>query len=688
MFTMSSVRKFDNLKLAYRRLLTNPESTYKNYFRDVYTSYAMASNDNLQIINHKLKAGYIPNESIRVFMPKSNGLNRMYTLLSIEDQIIYQAFANIIAEATTNSKVLSRYKKSVFGNLYAGHDSPFFYQLWQDSYKAYTKAVIKSYQSGNDYIASFDLTACYDSINHSLLKQLLMKYNISENCVDEFIRLMGIWEAADGLLLGTGIPQGPQASGVIAEVVLSEYDSYVEDLQKKYNFKYFRYVDDIKVLAKSKEIVEWILFLLDKKSKELGLFPQAAKIAVHKILDINDEVKRISKPLFDDDFGEKEQKEYARKSIAALLRKEPVDLTNIKRYFHFVEHSSKMNKVAINVVNKYPNMIHSFAYYIQRYPRKIPSSITNYIYACCHDKTKQFSAGILLESIVGKLSKSECDRFGLLAKNLIKEDKQNSFIVDCRFKSQLIVFWFLYGRLTSNSFFRMINKENNWWIKKQLVSQLHEYNAESIEAKLTLKYINDSIGDISLMSAINIISNPTQYTLPAIKDIAPLAQNSLKAAQIICRSRYTYSQINKYVSEIVCQAVNFPWKKKLAKEHDQLELSFFRALCYWKTDLTAFVNLWDTIDDRLTSVIVSDHPELGGYTLGKIGGIVGSRGFIQNVPNYYKMIIEIHKLRLKSHLSHSKIKNTNEYTGPILYSEKKKIQKLIKAGISELISFW
>ena len=81
MFTMSSVRKFDNLNLAYRRLLTNPESTYKNYFRNVYTSYAMASNENLKIINHKLKAGYIPNESIRVCMPKSNGLNRMYTLL-------------------------------------------------------------------------------------------------------------------------------------------------------------------------------------------------------------------------------------------------------------------------------------------------------------------------------------------------------------------------------------------------------------------------------------------------------------------------------------------------------------------------------------------------------------------------------------------------------------------------------
>ena len=236
---MSSIRKNENLKLAYKRILTNPESTYKSYFRDVYTAFGMSADDNIKIIAHKLKAGYIPNKSIRTFMPKSNGLNRMYTLLSIEDQIVYQAFANIIAEAITDSKVLKRYKKCVFGNLFNGKSNMFFYQQWQDSYKAYTRAVINAYQDGNEYIASFDLTACYDSINHSLLKSILTKHHISNNCADEFIRLLGRWESADGISIGTGIPQGPQASGIIAEAVLSEYDQYIEKLKKQYKFEYF-----------------------------------------------------------------------------------------------------------------------------------------------------------------------------------------------------------------------------------------------------------------------------------------------------------------------------------------------------------------------------------------------------------------------------------------------------------------
>ena len=172
---MRDISKQDNLLLAYNRLLTNPESTYKNFFRDTYSAYGMAISKNIALLHKKVKSGYLPVDTVRVFMPKANGLSRMYTLMSIEDQIVYQAYANVLAEAlVTNPKVKRRYKKSVFGNLYSNADSLFFYQKWQDSYKAYTKAIIKAYENGNKYIASFDLTACYDSINaNQELKRVL-----------------------------------------------------------------------------------------------------------------------------------------------------------------------------------------------------------------------------------------------------------------------------------------------------------------------------------------------------------------------------------------------------------------------------------------------------------------------------------------------------------------------------------
>ena len=75
-----------------------------------------------------MKSGYLPTNTIRVFMPKANGLSRMYTLMSIEDQIVYQAYANVLAEGLVAiPQVRKRYKKSVFGNLYSNSVSQFFY---------------------------------------------------------------------------------------------------------------------------------------------------------------------------------------------------------------------------------------------------------------------------------------------------------------------------------------------------------------------------------------------------------------------------------------------------------------------------------------------------------------------------------------------------------------------------------
>ena len=88
MYTKANIAKRSNLALAYTRLLTNPESTYKNFFRDTYSIYGMASEMNIEMLRKKLKAGYLPTQSVRAFMPKANNLTRMYTLLSIEDILL------------------------------------------------------------------------------------------------------------------------------------------------------------------------------------------------------------------------------------------------------------------------------------------------------------------------------------------------------------------------------------------------------------------------------------------------------------------------------------------------------------------------------------------------------------------------------------------------------------------------
>lgn len=691
MYTNANICKQDNLKLAYQRLITNPESTYKNYFRDTYSAYGLALDDNINLLFKKLKAGYLPTPSIHAFLPKSNGLCRLYTLLSIEDQIVYQAYANIIAVAlSADSHVNKRYGKSVFGNLFTNATDRFFYQPWQSSYKAYTSAVIRSYNLGKEFIASFDLTACYDSINHRLLESLLVKkYHFSERCAQEFTHLLQQWESVSSVSLATGIPQGPQASGIIAEIVLTQYDEYIEQLKSKYKFDYFRYVDDIRILASDEQTVRWILFLLDKKSKELGLFPQSSKVAVHKITNIDDEVKRISKPLFDDEFDVSTKSKIAAQEIQKMLRKDAPDLTTIKRYFHSVKHDSYSNKLAIAMVTRFPNTVHSFAYYVLRYPRKIPTSLSNYIYSCCNDKTQQFAAGILLEAVVDNLTEKDTKRFVALAKTFLKEHRQAPFIVDCRFKSQLIFLILKHGHPDRGYFTRTIRKEN-WWVVSKLFFQLSHDPIPHIITDATLKNcLTTPISCDSGIAATNyIITVAPDFSLPSNHELNPYVQNILKHVGLIQRNRYSTSQINHYFKALTGLSLKFSWKRNLGKEHDPVERNFYLCLGYWQTDLTAFVNLWDTIDDRICNIIVAKHPELGGYSLGKIGAIENSTNFIAHLPAFHRMCMSIHKLRLSSNLSHSEIRRTHQYTGPIPQKKRATILKLIRDGFIELTAFW
>lgn len=676
--------------LAYNRLLTNPEAMYKNYFRNIYTNYGMALDANLKNLREKMKAGYIPNPTYKIYIPKSNGLNRMFTLMSIEDQIVYQAYANKLADQMQDNSVVHRYRKTVFGNLYNGKKSNFLFQQWDKLYKAYTGAIIKAYKSGNQYIASFDLTACYDSINHNLMQKMLIKYSVSEMCSHNFIRLLQKWSSpSDQYILGSGIPQGPQASGVFAEAVLGEYDSYIEQLQSLYSFKYYRYVDDIKVLAHSEEIVKWVLLLLDQKSKELGLFPQSSKISVHKITNILDEIKQISKPLFDDTIKESAKAGKAAECLSYLVKDKNIDITLIKRYFQVVQPNAKNNKMALKLLKASPEMLPSFLYYVRRYPRILPPTIISYIKECCADRTKQYLAGNLLNVAVSNIDNHNIQEFGNMAYDLLKRNRKQKFIFDLLFKEQLILLMIKSGEYSDKNCIRWINSESNWWIKQRLLTDLVDDDASyTVISNVIGQCINSENPDEALSAASKIIIYPDKYSLPARREMSALAQETLKKAGLIIKKRYSTSQINKYLELITDRKYKSDWKKRFCSDHDIVERLLFVALAYWKTDLTAFVNLWDTIDDRMIYALTKQHQELGGYTLGQIGCIKKSKKIPSQFPQFFKMVDEIHSFRCSSYLSHTKIRNTNIPTGPIPYNHKKRIKVIICNALDEIDVKW
>ena len=227
----SQVYTLSNLTRAYRWVLSTPDPRYKNYFREDYAAYALATALNLRILGRQIRGGrFAPSHASKVYIPKPSGILRPISLLTVNDQIAYQACVNVVAEKLA-SRTQKRRLKTVFYHLYAGSRSPFFYLRWETSYAAYSAAIRTNFAAGFRYVATFDLTAFYDSIDHQVLKVFLRRSGIDPDTSEFLLSNLRhwtepTWSGGRGRLIyhQHGIPQGPSPSGMLSEVVLQHFD--------------------------------------------------------------------------------------------------------------------------------------------------------------------------------------------------------------------------------------------------------------------------------------------------------------------------------------------------------------------------------------------------------------------------------------------------------------------------------
>jgi len=86
----------ENLKLAYYRVVCWPERLVKDRFG--INAFGENLETNCRNLAEKLiTAEYTPQKGFKYYEPKSSGTQRTKTLLFIEDAIVYQAIANVIA---------------------------------------------------------------------------------------------------------------------------------------------------------------------------------------------------------------------------------------------------------------------------------------------------------------------------------------------------------------------------------------------------------------------------------------------------------------------------------------------------------------------------------------------------------------------------------------------------------------
>ncbi|MBV6480043.1 MAG: hypothetical protein HGGPFJEG_02857 [Ignavibacteria bacterium] len=281
----------ENLRLAYFRIVCWPERMVKDRFG--IHAFGSQLDKNLKHLSEKLISGkYTPKRGFKYYEPKSSGTQRTKTLLMIEDALVYQAIANVIA--ARNYDLLAEHDDFVFGSVLMpdskegtnllSQENPkyFFFKFWKSLFIRFKDSVIKAIEQDKaTHKFETDITGFFDSIPHyNLLLTLSTHFKVEDEILDLLSVCLNAWSGTkESNTPGVGIPQGPQPSYLLANLLLYPLDKQLISEA----FKYYRYMDDIKIYGYSESELRNVLVLIDNYLKGHGLSINSKKTGITEI---------------------------------------------------------------------------------------------------------------------------------------------------------------------------------------------------------------------------------------------------------------------------------------------------------------------------------------------------------------------------------------------------------------------
>ncbi|TAN08822.1 MAG: hypothetical protein EPN38_00910 [Rhodanobacteraceae bacterium] len=680
MTALTQLRKLDNLRRAWRWIQSNADASYKSYFRSLYQHFAAAEDALLNDVADRLKRGiYDPDPATKILFPKPSGVLRPYSLLSVEDQIVYQAAVNLVAERLF-PKVRQRYLKSVFGHLYAGKSSAWFYRKWSAGYKAYNDTTRKAVDDRFIYGASFDLTACYDSLDHSVLRHFLARLGFEPDFCRKLTDWLGTWAATDkGIFHSHGIPQGPLSSGLLSEVVLS----YFDDLNVKHSeFRYLRYVDDIRLFARDEHTLRRLLVALDRKSKDIGLFPQGSKIDIHRVTSIDEELKTVSNPPEPSiSFRLVDQKRLLARLRELTPRHRIANPTRFKYLLANAQPSAKLTERLWKVLERHPEVYRNICRYLSRYGKLPRVAAEHVVVTIKNSDLYQSVCAEFISAADGRLPQTQ-DR--ALTKYLKGLWAPKSMQADLMVAAGL--FLIRAGALTDGQIRYACKVAPSWWVRAKLIEAT---NGKTVSLATSQSVVDTGVHDVRGVPALAAAWIGFQIDhVPSgrRRDWNKRAALMLREVGLIRRSTAKFCGIQHSLSKLDRTIAILNWRCLFGRDYKYAELQIVEAVAASKVNITSFVNLLDVFNDRLLDALFHADGGIGKYNLGHIGSALGSASskFATKYPMTYKLASEVHQRRFESMGSHPVVRNSGRPTGKIPFRFLARSRRLLVAAVSEL----
>lgn len=679
-----------NLLLAWRRITSSSDARYKTIFRHILEAYELSFDKNIEDLQRRLTNGeYVAQPPIRFYVPKPSGLQRPITLLPIEDQIVYQALANLFAEKVREKRnKLAR--KYVYSNKLGKKDSPFFLEKWQLGYSQLKRNLKTKFKDGYVWIATFDISAFYDTIPHEILLKVLST-NTKGDLYGNAKNWLKIWSSdKEGDQHSHGIPQGPMASDFLAECILLAID---EKMSEQYS--YFRYVDDVRILGKTELEVRQALVYLDILCKSRGLIPNSDKTKIKKVSSADMLVDGIPdvKSYFDDGSKSALTKAAVEKRILDAVdikdKIEVKDRTLFRFILFYAPQSEDILKIVLGTWEHYPEHTDAYVIFLENYQRN--DDIVSLAIRLLEAKYPyDYVQGELWKLVARMGSNAELNRLVQLAIDTVKNPNSGTAS-----KFGVYIFFCQCDKARLGNYEKWIMYEDKSLVQALVAPYLQIDSTSGMET--SKKFLSRTLPDVYLglvrpmiesgMSFQSFGKNPAQFPVVAqqVYNAAGISGHIIPSPDAIgnlITKRYSVKKWNK-------------WKDLLQGEYDHAFMELKFADFHFESHLSSWLNYQDAFNEivfRSMKIFLANKNAAGAISLVNKNGdrldygvLLGNSNFKLAYPILQDGLQKTHNRRNSVPGSHPYDKKTGNKASPLKKKEQKTLKLYLDNTYNEII---
>jgi retron-type reverse transcriptase len=215
-------------------------------------------------LNEKLE-NYNPSRSEIINLPKKDYHLRLGTILTSEDATVFHALLLSEIDKIRTHLEWNAGKGSCAHILKEDQSTHDWFTNQFLSWSDFRNKSVEACNSGYEWVVLADISAFFENVSVSRLKSDLEDMGLSKEITTLLTKCLLRWSEPRS----RGIPQGNNSSFILAEVYLNSIDKRLSNS----GIKYYRYVDDIRIFADSKEKAVEALHQLTilLREKELNL---------------------------------------------------------------------------------------------------------------------------------------------------------------------------------------------------------------------------------------------------------------------------------------------------------------------------------------------------------------------------------------------------------------------------------